>query len=92
MTAEMNPEKLMTLFEELAERLNIELVLGTGDFIGGLCTLKDQKYLVVNKKQPMDFRLRVLAKEFNLMDVSDVYLVPALREYIEETSAISSLN
>jgi hypothetical protein len=92
MTVELKPEKLMTLFEDLAERLNIELVLGTGDFIGGLCTLKDQKYLVVNKNHPMESRIRILAHEFNSIGVSDVYLVPALREFIDEISAIPSPN
>lgn len=92
MTQEMNPEKMMDLFQNLAEKMDIELVLGTGDFVGGSCTLKNQKYVILNKKQPIESRLQILAQEFNLMDVSDMYLVPALREFIEEKSSLVSKN
>ena len=83
MIQEMNPDKMMELFEELADRLHIELVLGTGDFVGGSCILKNQKYVILNKKHPIESRLKILASEFKLMDVTDVYIVPALRELNE---------
>ncbi len=92
MIQEMNPEKMMELFEELADRLHIELVLGTGDFIGGSCILKNQKYVILNKKHPIESRLKILASEFKSMDVTDVYIVPALREFIEEKSSIDQRN
>jgi len=88
LSKKLKPERLMTLFEELAEKLNIKLVLGTGNFMGGFCTLENQQYLVVNKMQPIESRLHVLAREFNALKVSEMYLVPALREFIEESNAI----
>ena len=35
--AKMKPEKLLTLFEELAEKMDINIVQGKGDFQGGMC-------------------------------------------------------
>lgn len=78
-------EILYELFEELAERLNVNLVQGKGDFTGGLCSVNAETYIVLNKIRPLGQRLRILAREFAGMDLSDVYLVPVLRTYIEET-------
>ncbi len=75
---------LYELFEELAERLDVNLVQGKGDFTGGLCSVNNETYIVLNKVRPLGQRLRILAREFAGMDLSDVYLVPKLRTYIEE--------
>ncbi|GIS36153.1 MAG: hypothetical protein Ct9H90mP7_1610 [Candidatus Neomarinimicrobiota bacterium] len=37
--AKMKPEKLLNLFEELAEKMDINIVQGKGDFQGGMCHL-----------------------------------------------------
>ena len=41
-------EKLVTLFEELAEKLNIKLLQDKGDFTGGSCLVEDENFIVVN--------------------------------------------
>ena len=80
--AKLKPEKLLTLFEELAEKMNINIVLGKGDFQGGLCSLNDESYIVLNKLKPIDQRLGVLVKEFSKMNLKKIFIQPALREYI----------
>ena len=47
--AKMKPEKLLTLFEELADKMDINIVQGKGDFQGGMCSLNDESYIVLNK-------------------------------------------
>lgn len=79
----MESEQLMDLFKDLAQKVEIELVNGRGDFRGGSCVVKNQQYIVVNETQPLDSRLRMLAREFGVMDLSAIFVVPALREYIE---------
>lgn len=79
----MKPEKLLSLFEDLAERKAIRIVHGKGDFQGGPCLLNQETVIVVNKLKPLDQRLRILAESFGSLDLSDVYLVPALRNYID---------
>jgi len=78
----MEQEKLFIFFEELAHKLDINLVQGRGNFMGGYCSLKNEKYIVINKIKPLQQRLRVLAQVFRTMDLKDVYMPPALRDYI----------
>jgi len=83
------PEKLITLFEELADKLNIKLLQDKGDFTGGSCLVKDENFIVVNKRKPAEQRLKILAQEFNKKDLSDIYIIPALREFIEKSQSKS---
>ena len=71
------------MFEELADRLNIKLVQDKGDFAGGSCLIREENFIVVNKRKPLEQRLKVLAREFGKINLVDVYLVPVLRSYIE---------
>ena len=83
--AKMKPEKLLTLFEELAEKMDINVVQGKGDFQGGMCSLNDESYIVLNKLKPVDQRLGVLVKEFSKMNLKKIFIQPALRQYILDT-------
>ncbi len=76
------PEELIVMFEELADRLNIKLVQDKGDFAGGSCLIREENFIVVNKRKPLEQRLKVLAREFGKINLADVYLVPVLRSYI----------
>ena len=42
-------EKILNLFDELSEKFNINIVHGKGDFIGGMCSINDEKFIVLNK-------------------------------------------
>ena len=81
------PEELIVMFEELADRLNIKLVQDKGDFFGGSCLVREENFIVVNKRNPLEQRLKVLAREFGKINLADVYLVPALRLYIESSQS-----
>ena len=80
----LNPEKLFILFEELAEKMNINIVQGKGDFIGGMCSVNDESYIVINKVKPMSQRLNVLGAEFSKLDLNNIFVSPALRDFIED--------
>ena len=80
----LKPEKLFILFEELAEKMNINIVQGKGDFIGGLCSVNDESYIVINKVKPMSQRLNVLGAEFSKLDLNNIFVSPALRDFIED--------
>jgi hypothetical protein len=58
--AKIKPEKLFILFEELAEKMNINIVQGKGDFLGGMCSVNDESYIVINKVKPITQRLNIL--------------------------------
>ena len=82
-------EKLITLFEELADKLNIKILQDKGDFTGGSCLVEDEYFIVVNKRKPVEQRLKILAQEFSKKNLSDIYVVPALREFIEQSQSQS---
>ena len=80
----LKPEKIFILFEELAEKMNINIVQGKGDFIGGMCSVNDESYIVINKVKPMSQRLNVLGAEFSKLDLNNMFVSPALRDFIED--------
>ena len=82
--SKLKPEKLFILFEELAEKMNINIVQGKGDFIGGMCSINDESYIVINKVKPMSQRLNVLGAEFSKLDLNNIFVSPSLRDFIED--------
>ena len=82
----MNKDKLYNEFEYLAVKLGMRIIKGKGDFKGGACILKDEKIIVVNKRKPMEQKLKILASCFNKIDLEGVYIIPALRKLIEESN------
>jgi len=64
------PEELIVMFEELADRLNIKLVQDKGDFAGGSCLIREENFIVVNKRKPLEQRLKVLAREFGNINLA----------------------
>ena len=81
----MKKVKLYTEFEELGQRLGLKILKGKGDFSGGTCTVNSEAVIVINKMKPMEQRLRTLATSFLEYNLDEIYMVPALRAYIEES-------
>ena len=81
-------KQLYDHFEELADKIGITIIDGKGDFSGGYCTVIDDQFIVLNKLKPLTQRLRVLAESFSRLDVQKQYLIPVLREFIEENSQL----
>ena len=84
----MNKNQLYNEFEDLAVKLGMRIIKGKGDFKGGACILKDEKIIVVNKRKPIEQKLKILASCFNKIDLEGVYIVPALRILIEESNTL----
>ena len=84
----MKPNQLMDHFETLAEKLGLRIIQGKGDFNGGGCIIRQDKVIVLNKMKPVEQRLRVLAHEFAIMDLEGIFVVPVLREFINEHAVI----
>ena len=81
----MKKVRLYTEFEELGQRLGLKILKGKGDFSGGTCTVNSETVIVINKMKPMEQRLRTLATSFLEYNLDEIYMVPALRAYIEES-------
>jgi hypothetical protein len=85
----MKKVKLYIEFEELGQRLGLKILKGKGDFSGGTCTVNNETVIVINKMKPMEQRLRTLATSFLEFNLDEIYMVPALRAYIEESRLLN---
>jgi hypothetical protein len=69
---------------ELAERMGFRIVNGKGDFKGGGCRVHEDKVIVINKIKPIEYQSKTIAEGLVKNGLSDHYLIPAVRSYIDE--------
>ncbi len=84
----MKNKDLLDEFHSLAEKLEIKIIKGKGDFLGGSCIIKKEKVIVINNSKPIEQRLNTLANCFTEYDLEGVFLIPALREYIKSINKL----
>lgn len=80
----LKTEALIAELEEAASQLGLKVIYEKGDFSGGYCILKEEKLIVINKKFDLKHRASTLAKSLSEVGIEDLFLKPAVRDYIEE--------
>ena len=80
----MESHGLLTELESVASQLGIKLRYEKGDFEGGYCVLKSERVIVINKKLSPSMRLSVLARGINEIGLNNIYVKPAVRDFIED--------
>ncbi len=83
----MLQEQIIKELEDLAEKSSIALRYEKGDFDGGFCVLKDERIIVINKRLSVPKKASVLAQALAEVGIEEVYLKPAVREFIEDELA-----
>tara|TARA_B100001142_G_C13947057_1_gene505538 strand:+ start:328 stop:591 length:264 start_codon:yes stop_codon:yes gene_type:complete len=81
-------KELLEEFHSLADKLNIKIMKGKGDFSGGDCIVNEKKVIVINNIKPIEQRLNTLASCFKNYDLEGLYIVPALRKYINDANRL----
>ena len=84
----MKFEELLEEFELLSDRIGVKIIKGKGDFMGGNCTINEEKVIVINNNKPIEQRLNILAKCFIEYDLGKLYIVPVLRAYIDDRQTL----
>jgi hypothetical protein len=84
----LDERRLLDQLEELAHDLSIpvryEAITGEEVFTtGGLCRIKDEYVIIIESRAPTEEKVRALARALKHFDLSQVYLKPALREFLE---------
>lgn len=82
--------KAEKLFEELravAEQMGIQVIIDKGNFRGGYCLVYTEKKIVLNKMLPPEGKAAKLAESLKHFPLDELYIKPALREYLEMTAA-----
>jgi hypothetical protein len=83
----MKHEILIQELQDVATQLGVTIRFERGDFEGGYCILRDQKILLVNRRLFPAKKAAVLAMAMHEIGLEDMYLKPAVREYIEDEIA-----
>lgn len=84
----MKEAEVLEHLERIVEQLGIELRYDLGDFKGGICRVDDKKVLIVNKRLLEPQKISLISQELATVDLSNVFIIPAIREIIE--SAVRS--
>lgn len=85
----MSEEDVLHALETLARALDVEVRYEKGDFNGGLCCKGSQKVIFIQKGDPQDKQIGVLARELGAFNLDSIYVMPVLREIIAEEKAQS---
>ena len=79
----MNDAQLLEKLGEVAKQLGIDLRWDEGEFSGGICRLRDRRILVINRSLPTAVKVKVLCRELAHLDISSIFVLPAIRAQIE---------
>ncbi len=84
-----NEERLLDALESLLRDLSIDVRYEAGDFLGGMCRYKHTRQMIINKNLSARRKIQLMARELRQnLDVEQLYLVPALREVIENADRL----
>lgn len=79
--------KLQHIIDELAEaarQLGWAVRTERGGFRGGRCLVNGEQLIMLNKRQPPEAHLAILAESLRDLPVETVYLKPAVRAALEQ--------
>jgi len=90
----VEPGKVLEYLEDLAIKLGVEIVygkLGGEEFFvgGGLCKVKGVYKIFLDRSEPTEKRIQILAKALCSFHREDVYVRPFIREILEKAQRTS---
>ncbi len=81
----MKTDDLIKELIEAAEQLGLDVRSERGSFRGGLCTVGDRPVVVLNKRQPLETNIAILAEVLKEQELESVFLKPAVRTALENS-------
>ena len=84
-------EKLLGQLEDLAGTLGMEvrfekLKKESAFFPGGLCKVKGEDIIIINSSAALEDKIEILGKALSPLDLSQIYVLPAVREFLDSLS------
>jgi hypothetical protein len=82
-------EEILQELKAVADQLGATVRFEKGDFKGGYCIVRDKKVIVINKMTNLQRKVMILSTALKELGIDSIYVVPRIREVIEEMSGIS---
>ena len=84
----MDKKNMLGQLEEVARSVGIDIRYDTIKKVetfstGGLCQLRGDYVLIINAQAPLDDKIEMVADAVIRFDLSQVYVKPNVREYLE---------
>ena len=82
----MKPQAMLQELEAAAEKLSVKVsyeALGHAVGTGGLCRVKGQHRIIIDKRASVEERVATLAEALSSLDCSEVFLTPSVREVVD---------
>ena len=76
---------MLAKLEEALGQLDIEVRWVQGDLAGGICHLDGKRIFYINPMLTAHQRIELLCRELSDADLSELFLLPAVRERIGES-------
>jgi hypothetical protein len=85
----MTHEELLIQLEDLAGRLNIQVQYESlknedPSTFGGFCRVRDRHMIIIHSKATISRKIDIFTEALRRFDIDDLYMRPALREYLKK--------
>ena len=85
----MKPKEIYEGLLELAKKAGFTIRRESGRFKSGSCLLNEQQVIVLNRSMPIEALCKVLANNLAAHNVENLYIKPALREFIDKEAQLT---
>jgi hypothetical protein len=87
----MTQQQIYDELKALAEEIGLTVRVEIGDFDGGICTVKERRVLLLNRRHPLGRRINITARALYAAGLDNIFVKPALREIIDEELALAGV-
>ena len=82
----MNRRDLFDRMLEAAGKVFDSIEVVNGNFRGGVCRVRNERCLILNRSAGIEANMKILSTHLAGNNTEDVYIVPQVRDAIEEYS------
>lgn len=79
----MKTHLLVQALEEASEQLGVRVRKEKGSFRGGLCKLGNEQVVMLNKRQPPEQHVAVLADSLRQLPIDTIFIKPSVRKALD---------
>jgi len=80
----MKADKLLLEFEEIVAQLGYRIRKERGNFRGANCVLDGDRIIMLNKNQPAEVHIGLLARFIEEHDYNSIFIKPVIRKELEK--------